>query len=52
MYIYIIILYVQGKRESDVVCVQLALVKTVGSVHHAKICQDLVAQVERSSVVN
>ena len=45
-------LHVQGQRESDVVCVQLALVKTVDSVHHVRICQNLVVQVVRSSVVN
>ena len=42
----------QGKRESDVVCVQLAPLKIVESVCLARICQSLAVQVVRSNVVN
>ena len=44
--------HLQGRRESDVVHVQLALVKTVGIAHHAKICQNLGGRDVKSSAVN
>ena len=44
--------HLQERRESDVVRVQLALVKTVGIAHHAKICQNLGGRDAKSSAVN